>query len=173
MDGIRVEWRRVSTSLPRDEGFLVGRDLIRSLVSAVTGEPAGDVIVSATCPDCGGPHGRPIVNGGVHVSLSRCTGFIVAAASAVGPIGVDVEPHHGDPGRVEAIAALTGERSLRHWTRIEAVLKADGRGLRVDPSLVLVDGTEARVPDRPTRYRLSEPPVHPSLIVTTAQAILH
>ena len=30
--------------------------------------------------------------------------------------------------------------SLREWTRVEAVLKADGRGLRVDPAAVTVTG---------------------------------
>ena len=94
----------------------------------------------------------------LHVSLSHCVGATVAAASWGSAVGVDVEREGHSPERLDAIETLTGQRSLRHWTRVEAVLKADGRGLRVDPDhvRVLVDGVrlEAWVDGSATMYRL-------------------
>ena len=43
---------------------------------------------------------------------------------------------------------------MRRWVRAEAVLKADGRGLRVDPGAVVVRGALARIGDEPTPYRI-------------------
>ena len=44
-----------------------------------------------------------------------------------------------------------GEAAARSWTRVEAALKADGRGLRVDPATIEVHetatGWTAAVPD--------------------------
>lgn len=60
-----------------------------------------------------------------------------------------------EPARVEdAAARVHGTADAREWARVEAMLKADGRGLRVDPSRVTVQETEdgwvARIvePDR-------------------------
>jgi len=44
--------------------------------------------------------------------------------------------------------------AIRRWVRAEAVLKADGRGLRVDPAHVRFDGDRARLPDRADEFRL-------------------
>lgn len=60
-----------------------------------------------------------------------------------------------EPARIEdAAARVHSTADAREWARVEAVLKADGRGLRVDPSRVTVQETEdgwvARIvePDR-------------------------
>jgi 4'-phosphopantetheinyl transferase len=70
---------------------------------------------------------------------------------ALGPVavGIDAEPLAGDPSRFAAIREVCGRsaadvadgvEALRLWTTIEAVLKADGRGLDVDPRRVSVEG---------------------------------
>jgi 4'-phosphopantetheinyl transferase len=109
-----------------------GRDADRALL-------AGFGTVTQLCPDCGGDHGRPVVaEPGRWVSLSRAGGLVAVVFSTAGPVGVDLESS-------EAVSRHPVQ-GLRHpdaaeWTTKEAVLKADGRGLRVDPAeLVVVDG---------------------------------
>ena len=148
-----------------------GHDLLRELVAETTGLDVATITITATCPDCGGTHGRPTILGrpDLHVSLARTPGFVVAGVSAAGPIGIDAELLAGSPERAAAVGALTGIQSLRHWTRVEAVLKADGRGLRVDPALVRVDGEFATLEGQ--RYRLSEPELHAAIVVTLAELL--
>lgn len=82
------------------------------------------------------------------VSLSTSEDVIVVAVSDDARFGVDIEvlfsARHGVGSgdvlqRVRDVAAVLGvdtgdEREvLQRWVRVEAVLKADGRGLRVDP----------------------------------------
>jgi 4'-phosphopantetheinyl transferase len=149
--------------------FLEGRVLLRELASDLTGVSPAKVIITAVCPDCGGPHGRPqLVGAPFYLSLSRCADAVVAVASDL-PIGVDVEPRDGSAARVEAIEQLTGQASIGHWTAVEAVLKADGRGLRVDPREVEVHGTSAQLGD--AHYRLIEPELAPDLRVSIAIAV--
>jgi 4'-phosphopantetheinyl transferase len=99
---------------------------------------AGFGTVTQHCPDCGGDHGRPVVaEPGRWVSLSRAGGLVTVAFSTAGPVGVDLESS-------EAVSRHPAQ-GLRHpdaaeWTTKEAVLKADGRGLRVDPAELVVAG---------------------------------
>jgi 4'-phosphopantetheinyl transferase len=68
--------------------------------------------------------------------------LVVAAVSTAGPVGVDVEPAGtaGFPG-FEDVAAHpqegSGDPTVR-WVRKEAVLKATGWGLAIDPRGVWV-----------------------------------
>lgn len=145
--------------------FLAGRLLLRRLVTEITG--ADPVLITAACPDCGGPHGRP-ESPGLHVSLSHAGGVVVAAASGVA-VGVDVEARVGRRERLDAIDALTGVRDIRSWTRTEAVLKADGRGLRVDPAEVVFDGDRAELAG--VSYDVSEVLLRDDLVVSVAVAV--
>lgn len=45
-----------------------------------------------------------------------------------------------------------------HWTRVQAVREADGRGARIKPVFVRLDSTLTRgwLPDRPARYTLRD-----------------
>ena len=155
------------------DSFLVGRVLLREIASLVAGVPADSLVVAALCPDCGGPHGAPAIEGAhVHVSLARCATAVVAVASGIDRIGVDVEQLDGVGGdRVAAIEALTGERSLQRWTRTEAVLKADGRGLRVDPADLVFDRDTGWVLGSAQRYRLWEPALIPGIQASVAWAV--
>ena len=158
------------------ESFLAGRMLLRRLAGEQLGIAPADVPLIAVCPDCGGPHGRPVVEGStLQVSLAHCAAGIVAAAAWDRPIGVDIESTADADRRRDAIRGVAGGEGLAHWTRVEATLKADGRGLRVDPREVRLttEGAElvAAVRDRQTRYRIVEPDVGPAMQLSIAIAI--
>jgi 4'-phosphopantetheinyl transferase len=114
--------------------------LLRRAVGELRGCPSAAVVVSHRCDVCGGEHGRPSVEidgrRGPHVSIAR-GGALVVVAVAAEPVGVDVE-------RLER-GSDTAE--LTTWVRTEAVLKATGLGLTVDPSSVGLDvrGDEPRL----------------------------
>ena len=157
--------------------LLWGRMLLRDLVGRVAGLDASAVDLEAQCVDCGGPHGRPAVVGGnarartLTLSVSACAGMVVVGAAAGRQIGVDVEPRAGTDGRLDAVWQLTGhsEDPLRHWTRVEAVLKADGRGLRVDPSRVSFGQDTASLDGR--SYRLVDVPFEPAFVLSAALGV--
>ena len=98
--------------------------------------------------------GKPIARGPFarHVSIAHSRNVVVAAASAVGPIGIDIE--HRDPTRdlvrlahaaygaeERRAVALSGLSAFyRIWTVREAISKATGDGMAL-----VTDGTD-RVP---------------------------
>jgi len=141
------------------ERFLTGRMLLREVAAELTGRPLPLITIAAACPDCGREHGQPRIQhpvgaamNGLFVSLSHASDVTVAAASA-SPVGVDIEPRDVSLDRLAAIRDVAGGNDLTHWTRVEAVLKADGRGLRVDPRAVSIQGEEATIGGR--RHRLT------------------
>ncbi|WP_143753175.1 4-phosphopantetheinyl transferase, partial [Clavibacter michiganensis] len=118
---------------------------------------------------CGVAHGHPVLGGslaldGLHASVAHAGGLVVVTVSAEGPIGIDAEPR----GR-EAPPGTT----LAEWVRVEAVLKTDGRGLLVDPSLVRVEGDAtgmtAWIEGEPARYRLVDVDLGSGLVVAIAR----
>lgn len=150
--------------------FLLGRMLLREVAARAGGIPAEEIRIVATCARCGAEHGRPRIEWpdsagpAWSASLSSCPDLVVAAVAPAGAaIGVDVEPDRSAESRGReaerrmAVVELIGEPSrtaIRRWVRTEAVLKADGRGLRVEPALVRFDGTAARLDDRSQVYRV-------------------
>ncbi|MFJ4038353.1 4-phosphopantetheinyl transferase [Microbacterium sp. NPDC090007] len=130
-DGVRVLWRAVPAGAsPRS----VSRALLASVLP-------GARFVSR-CPACGGAHGRVRVEGAAAaVSVSYVPGWAVVAVSHVhARIGVDAVPSGADG--LERVLVRDGPRmpgdAARTWARIEAMLKADGRGLAVDPARVRI-----------------------------------
>lgn len=173
MASFELRWVRRG---PQDERFPAGRALLRELVSELTGQPADEVRITASCPDCDSPHGRPAVEGSpLHVGLSHTATATVAVASWAGPVGVDAEELPGSSAAIEAVEVLTGVADLRHWTRVESVLKADGRGLRVDPAAVRIHDSgaaaTASIGGGAARYVLSQPFVDGGLVVTVASLL--
>ncbi len=132
------------------------RDVAWSLLRELL--PPGATIDNP-CPRCGGPHGPVRIQGAPATAsvtyaagralVAVCTG---ADAAGIAALGIDAEPiidaRRDAAGLTGVLGA--GEASVRSWTRVEAALKADGRGLRVDPATVTVDeepgGWTARVP---------------------------
>lgn len=152
-DGERRQWVRHVDDTARD-AFLVGHALTRLVVGAHTGTPARAVRFAAVCRRCGGDHGKPTVIGAdaVQVSLSHCSGLVAVAVAQRRAVGVDVEqvaPRVAgiiEPALTAAeravVRALPADRqpdaATRYWVRKEAVLKATGHGLTVEPRRLTV-----------------------------------
>jgi 4'-phosphopantetheinyl transferase len=127
---------------PAREVWIRSRALLRTAVAPYLGCPAHEVRLA---PD---GRGRPVLPDapGVHISLAHTAGCCAVAVSTVGPVGVDVERVRpvslpdGLARRVLAPAELAewdrvtaADRTrwlLRRWTWKEALLKAEGTGLR-------------------------------------------
>lgn len=79
----------------------------------------------------------------MHLSLACAPGLVVAAVSTAGPVGVDVEPSGSArfPGFEEVVVHPREEsrEPTLTWVRKEAVLKATGWGLAIDPRQVWID----------------------------------
>jgi len=87
--------------------------------------------------------GKPIVCGASmrHISIAHTGNLVAAAASAIGPVGIDVE--HRDPARdlnrlalaafgpaeCQAVASQGVSAFYRVWTLREAISKATGDGM--------------------------------------------
>jgi len=130
-----------------EQGFVAGAVLLRLVVARLTGRSPADVPVVRQCPDCGFYHGKPRVGvDGLHVSVSHADDESVQiAVTQAGPVGVDIEAR----GRrvTDAMRHMlarasgplrTADEFLTTWTRVEAVVKATGEGLRVPLDQVLV-----------------------------------
>lgn len=138
------------------ERFLLGRALLRLFVGDILEVESRAVPLQFTSA------GKPIISsGGLHVNVSH-SGNVVAFALAERPVGLDVEaiseavpweamtiafsPH--ERARLSRIAGDERRRIFYEiWTRKEALLKADGRGLHDDlPSLETIrsDGSWRR-----------------------------
>jgi len=129
---------------------------------------ASDDTVAHECPRCGSAAHGPLrtSSGTTVVSLSHAGDLTVGAiarADAAASVGVDVEADRGAARLIE-LAPLFAPReppTLREWTMIEAVVKADGRGLRIAPTDVRFDGTtgEARQEGRIDAHIAGRPPL--------------
>lgn len=157
---------RITRAESRRE-FVTSRVLVKSLVAELAAVDPLDVRLGYTCALCGGAHGRPVVSlpteaAGVHVSLAHAGDRVVVAGTRVAPLGVDVEPVSatGFDG-FDAVALTPAERRrLRRldepqrrtvraafWARKEALLKASGEGLNLDPRAVEVTRAGAQLRD--------------------------
>lgn len=112
-----------------------------------------DLTLGRLCPRCGSAtHGRLLVldaaGRGVpdaHVSLARRGAFGVAAFSA-DPVGVDVQGWTDADSSLASVVLHPRERGgdaaglTRVWVLKEALLKALGTGLAIDPRLIRLGG---------------------------------
>ena len=114
------------------ERFLLGRAALRRWLGAWL-----ELAPAAVPMECG-PHGKPHCPGGPQFNVSHSGDLILLALHPSRPVGVDVEVAR--PGldwrpiarRVLPAAqceSLTAEGFLAAWCRLEARLKACGRGL--------------------------------------------
>lgn len=164
--------------------------LLTGLVARLTGVAAASVGLTQRCPHCGaGDHGplRVRIAGSPavvpRVSLARAGGRLALAVTAAGPVGIDVESL-ADLARapLDAVAlspaeagtlaplrpAVTAEALANIWTTKEAVLKAAGLGLRVDPRELTViletagptDGRSPRTASRTVSWPRAPFPDH-------------
>ena len=100
--------------------------LARLVVAELGGVAAEQVVITQTCRWCGGTHGRPVVEhpAGVFVSWSHAGERVLAAATRLGPLGVDVES-------VAAVERARVGEDAPAWVRKESLLKATGDGLTI------------------------------------------
>lgn len=141
-----IAWESASP----DTRFAVGRSLMTKLVTELVG--AADVEIFRRCPRCGShEHGAPRVRDlPVAISVSYAGDMVAVAAiptTDAAAIGIDIEPE-ASAARVGELARLfqpLAAPDLRGWTLLEAALKADGRGLNVDPSTVIFGDAERTV----------------------------
>jgi 4'-phosphopantetheinyl transferase len=138
--------------------FLLGCTIVRRLLAGRFSLPAAKVRLDRTCPECGKPHGK-VRSDGVELSVTH-SGDLVGVAVGDRPVGLDVE--QVDPGvDVDALAGIVlspeevqelsrydgldkSRAFTTYWTRKEAVVKANGDGLRTDLRTVIVSR-----PDKP------------------------
>lgn len=174
--GLDVRWHRVPPG--QDRRRVADELLVASLQERGIRSPR----IGRVCPWCGGPHGAaratdagtPIA---VAVSVSYAGGWAIAATRAGdAPFAIDAEPRALDPAAQHRLRAALGDEAAdaATWTRIEAALKADGRGLRVDPATVQLarqgDGWLARVPDRSEALHVREISGPAEVVISVATA---
>ena len=164
----------------RAQSFLAGRALIRDLVVRLGG---GSIVsIDSVCARCGEDHVAPRTPGFL-LSVSHAQDLVVVAAAptaAVGALGVDVEAW-SDQSRATELAPLFAPAEspgLDGWTRIEAAVKADGRGIRIDPGDVQLRAEEkatgvpewfARLPGRERMLRVATLPGPPGFVLSAAR----
>jgi 4'-phosphopantetheinyl transferase len=150
----------------------LSRGLLRLVLARYLDVPPAEIEVDRSCPHCGRSHGRPrlgrrheVATDAVEFSVSHGGDLLVLTFAGGPPLGVDVEPI-GAPEDVDAdlldftltaaeharlLEVPARERTrtfLRHWTAKEAILKAFGTGLDVEPQAVTL-------PPFPTNGRAS------------------
>ena len=143
---VDIAWAEVSPGAPR-------REHAWRLLAGML--PAGAEL-SNPCPRCGGPHGPVVVSRAPFVaSVTYAGAYAIAAVAATRDataLGIDAEPEFDARRDAAGMTGVLGEgdATVRDWVRVEAALKADGRGLRVEPSTVVVarapEGWTAAVP---------------------------
>ncbi|MEU8524590.1 4'-phosphopantetheinyl transferase superfamily protein [Streptomyces sp. NPDC048629] len=138
--------------------YLTAHALLRELVSAELDRDPAELAFTAVCRHCtSGGHGKPrLPDSPLHLSLSHSGDRVAVALTYTGPVGVDVE-QLTRPGEAPLMVLSAEERAAydllpegertrgftRYWTRKEAVLKATGDGLSVDPALLTVSAPDA------------------------------
>ena len=128
-------------------------DLLRDAAARFHQVPISHVVLTHECPRCGSDeHGRPMllataaIRRPAYVSLARAGDVSVVAVTDAGHVGVDVEAEGAaEFAGFEDVVLHPGERGAasadrtRVWVRKEALLKAYGLGLAVDPGDVMLD----------------------------------
>lgn len=128
--------------LPRDaESFLLGRGLMRAWLAQLLGCGAADLPFTALA------HGKPVVAGAPHFNVSHSGDLILLGLHPDRAVGVDLERYRTQLDWPAIARRYLGEAALlqlrrQHpdeptqrraflleWCRLEARLKADGRGL--------------------------------------------
>lgn len=160
--------------------FVTAHVLLRRLVADETGADARSLVFEKRCATCGTDrHGKPHVVGmrDVFVSVSYGEHLAVAAVTRLGEVGVDVEALESadfdgfasvtlDATETAPLDALDGVDLLaaraRVWARKEAILKATGHGLVVDPSQVVVSSPD--VPAALVEWKATQHPPGPTQV---------
>lgn len=147
------------------------RLLAKELVAAQIGVDPNDVRVEREAPGTFGFHTQLIAEvGGKEVPLKiRNVNFraatVVAVAEPSVPLGLDLRDTHPDDSELHFMkrhSHLLEEADLNkllaHWTRVQAVRDADGRGARVAADHVRLNSplNKGWIRDRKVQYELAD-----------------
>ncbi|MCC2031353.1 hypothetical protein [Microbacterium allomyrinae] len=147
------------------------RALAKEIIAERLGVETRDVRVEREAPRTFGFHTQLIAEvAGQDVPLKiRNVNFraatVVAVADHEMPLGLDLRDAHPDDAELHIMkrhSHLPDEndlgRLLAHWTRVQAVRDADGRGARVAADHVRLDSplTRGWIPDRHAQYQLAD-----------------
>lgn len=159
--------------------FLTARSVTRLVLGHLLDVAPETLRFRATCRRCGGPHGKPVLWSPAtpaRFSVSHSGRWCVIAVACGTDLGVDVERIGLRRDTIPVRALAAEERTalashdkanrlagfIRYWTRKEALLKATGDGLTVDPAAIVVTR-----PDQPAGLlhwaAESAPPATPHL----------
>jgi hypothetical protein len=147
------------------------RVLARQLVAARLGLEEKAVRIHREAPAQFGFHTQLFAEvDGEEVPLEiRTASFRAATVCAVGAdgarLGLDLRDAHPDDATLAEMkrhSHLFDEDNanidalLKHWTRVQAVREADGRGVRIKPEYVRLDLSRKKgwIPDRPVHFSL-------------------
>ncbi len=184
-DSERQRWTQLAPAARAP--FAASRALLRELLQAATGVPAGAWDVSAqagSAPTARATRGEA-ASAAIHVSLSHRLGW-VAAAVADAPVGVDIEcerPPRSDPAERAALTLSPAERLawdelapdareralLARWTAKEAWFKASPPGAA--PRDFRRVAARACAPGQANVRTWSAPPLHVALCCADARAL--
>lgn len=145
------------------------RQLARDILAARAGVPEDELRVEREDPTNFGHHRRLVASvdgNALPFVISTCDyryGTVVAVAEPGVHLGIDIRDRHPGDDELGAMRAHShlwegsGDAELlAHWTRVQAILAADGRGMRVRPETVRLEpgGTHGSVPDRHVHYTI-------------------
>lgn len=128
--GIRIAWRNITTTK---------RETARELLQEILAPNFGRVRIQQRCPHCNssihGPvrvqtrTGTPPL---ISISYAGDLAFVGIAPLSANAFGIDAEQDNEQTALAvsEALANAGTRASIRYWTRIEALAKARGTGLR-------------------------------------------
>ncbi len=123
--------------------FVVAAALLRRKAALWLDEDPRSLAIDRVCMRCGTPHGKPTM-AGVHASITHAGDYVGVALTALGPVGLDLEPEHAPVSEVAAQLLAPGEscaddlQLVRMWTRKESVVKATGDGVGVGLSRIRI-----------------------------------
>lgn len=176
----RLGWDPATTV--HDRRRLIAKELIADRLGCETTE----VKIEREEPRGFGYHTRLIASrDGAELPLAIVTASfraatVVAICDPGQPLGIDIRDRDPEPAelhRMRKHSHLFDENDLddllRHWTRVQAVLEADGRASRVAPDHVLLDMGRRTgwIPDRSMRYALTDAS-RDGWVITVASGIL-
>lgn len=145
------------------------RILAKELIADKLGCEVSEVKIDRESPRGFGYHTRLIASrDGVELPIAIVTASyraatVVAICDPGLPLGIDIRDLHPEPADIQQMqkhSRLIDEGNLpdllQHWVCVQAVLEADGRGVRVAPEHVSLDASRHTgwLPDRNMRYAL-------------------
>lgn len=171
-----VDARRVDAFTPeRRRSFLTGRAVLGRLLGELVPGSAAWTVDTAVREGSASDHGPVAVRGvPALASIAHTSGLVVVAVAATNRairLGVDVEADRPDPERSASLARMLqapDATAQRRWTEVQAVLKASGHGLRVEPAQVRFGPGSARIEGTSSTYRVAHVDGPPGFLVSLA-----